>query len=129
MSRLYLSPTHGVNPSVMKCFFCLEDKGVALLGRLKEDKEAPREGVYDFEPCEKCAGYMKQGIILISVDEKKSASDFKNPYRTGGWVVVKEEAVRRFIKSEEILQDILSKRVAFLPDEVWDAIGLPRGNQ
>jgi hypothetical protein len=68
---------------------------------------------------------MEMGVILISVDEKKS-EDQKNPYRTGGWCVVKEEAIRRAVTSPELLEDVMKKRVAFLPDDVWDMLGLPR---
>ena len=84
-------------------------------------------GCIDKEPCSKCKGYMERGIILISVDEEKSKGDMENPYRTGGWVVVKEEALKRMIQPQELLDQILKQRVAFLPDEVWDLLELPRG--
>ena len=147
---IYVSERHGVNPSLEKCFLCGEAKGVVLFGKMTaykrekmlgkeiakqasygdkgtEDVAAPREVVIDMEPCDKCKGYMKQGIILISVDEEKSKGDMKNPYRTGGWCVVKEEAIRRWLPPGKLLADIIEKRVAFLPDETWDMIGLPRG--
>lgn len=41
------------------------------------------------DPCDKCRDYMEQGILLISVDPKRT-QDRHNPYRTGGWVVIKE---------------------------------------
>jgi hypothetical protein len=31
---VYLSPRHGVNPSLDLCFFCQEPKGVVLFGRM-----------------------------------------------------------------------------------------------
>jgi hypothetical protein len=123
---LYLSPKHGVNSSIEKCFFCNGDKGVILFGRLRDDAEAPRAVVINYEPCDTCKGYMQQGIILISVDEKKT-DDMKNPWRSGGWVVVKDALIERAVSSVELRDDILKKRVAFLPDEVWDRFGLPRG--
>lgn len=174
-----LSEKHGVNPSLDLCFLCNEPKGVALLGRLPGDAEAPRQAVFDEEPCDKCLEWMKQGIILISVDESQSPPEkvrdctclrckhrftwvvkygptpnisgertircpkcnshvsaepiheraCQNPYRTGGWCVIKEEAVRRMgITPPELLEDICKKRVAFLPDEVWSMLGLPRGS-
>lgn len=139
-----ISPTHGVNPSLDICFYCQEARGVVLFGQFnpvralgKElaatldgppgDRKAPDKIVMNKEPCDKCKEYMKKGIILISVDESKS-DDRQNPWRTGGWVVVKEEAVRSFgIKSEELLEDICKTRLAFLPDDAWDKLGLPRG--
>ncbi len=119
-----ISPKHGVNPSVTVCFFCGEAMGVALFGALKGDAEAPSSCVLDMEPCEKCREWMKQGIILISAD--RSRGDEKNPYRTGGWAVVKEEAVKMLITSEELLARVLVSRCCFIDDEDWDRVGLPR---
>lgn len=119
-----LSPNHGLNPSLMTCFYCGEAKGVALFGRMKGDKEAPREACFDHDPCDKCKGYMAQGVILISVRDGESGD---NPHRTGNWCVVRDEALR-VITTESLRVDILQKRVAFLPDEVWAAIGLPKGD-
>lgn len=121
-----LSEKHGVNPMVTKCYVCLEDIGVALLGRLKGDVEAPRSGVIDFEPCDKCKGHMEQAVILISIDPDKSDKDDQNPYRTGGWVVMAEQWVHRVLP-KPIAEDLLKRRVAFVPDADWDALGLPRG--
>ena len=134
MSRgIQLSEKHGVNPSVEQCFFCMKDVGVVLFGRLKPrphnfDPEAPRQVCFgpDSRPCDECIGYMEQGIILISVDEEKT-DDVNNPWRSGGWCVVKEEAIKRMKFNEEEEKRILDRRVAWLTDEVWEIFGLPRG--
>ncbi len=119
-----LSPKHGVNPSMAVCFFCNEPNGEIILpGRLKEDAEAPRYAVWNMDPCDKCKEYMKQGIICISV---LTGSDEKNPYRTGGWVVVKEDVMRKIIQPEDTLNAVMEKRVCFIDDQTWDMIGLPR---
>lgn len=119
-----LSKKHGVNPAIPVCFLCQEKKNeIILCGRLKgADEQAPQNAVWDMEPCDKCKEWMAQGIILISV--RDGETDMKNPYRTGGWTVIKEEAFRRMFKG---CDEVLKKRVAFLPDEVWNAVGLPRG--
>jgi hypothetical protein len=129
-----LHPKHGVNPCIPTCFYCGEGKNeIILLGAMSKHitghDEAPMHGpCFDKEPCDKCKGYMKQGIILISVDAAKS-DDHSNPYRTGCFCVVKEEAVKRWgINSQELLDSILKDRVAFIPDDAWDKIGLPRQN-
>jgi hypothetical protein len=117
-----LSPKHGVNPAIPLCYVCNEPKNMLLLvGRLPGDAEAPKHAVWDKEPCDKCKGYQQQGIILISV---KDGEDGDNPYRTGGWVVMTEDAVRRVLVGD-IVEDICKKRMAFVPDTVWDALGLP----
>jgi hypothetical protein len=84
------------------------------------------EHIHQTGVCQQCQKYMQQGIILISVDESKS-DDLSNPYRTGGWVVVKEEAVRRMLPESDVTEQICQKRMSFVPDDVWDQLGLPRG--
>lgn len=122
--KILLSKKYGVNPSLMTCFYCGEDSGIALFGHLPNDAEAPfRAGVIDNVPCSKCKEYMKQGIILISVRNGESG---KNPYRTGGWLVLKEEALSQMgIQPQELLDSILKRRVAFIPDDTWAMLGLP----
>ena len=125
--KIRLSDKYGVNPAIPLCFFCLKPKNELILaGRMMDDKEAPRNKVWDKRPCTECENWMKQGIILISVDESKT-TDQDNPYRTGGWCVVKEDMLKRTLNDQELLDHILQMRVAYLPDEVWDQIGLPRG--
>lgn len=80
---IHLSEKHGVNPSIEKCFFCLEDKGLILFGRMLGDKQAPMSGVFNQDPCDKCKEYMDMGVILISIDPEKNNGDMKNPWRTG----------------------------------------------
>ncbi len=125
MSSIKLSPEYGVNPAVPLCYFCLEEKGeVILAGRMKGDREAPRKAVWNMEPCDTCKGYMETGIILISVDESKT-TDRANPYRTGGFCVIKEKVISEMLH-EDAAVDILEQRYALVPDEIWDGIGLPK---
>lgn len=87
-----LSEKHGVNPSMSICFFCGKEKNeIVLPGKLKGDKEAPRQGVWNYEPCESCKKYMKEGVLVAVV---KDGSDPKNPYRTGRMLVIKDEDAR-----------------------------------
>jgi len=126
---ILLSEKHGVNPSVEQCFFCMKEFGLILFGRMNGDAEAPRI-VCRGDSCDECRGLMKKGVIFISVDEARS-TDLNNPYRTGGWCVIKDDAVRRMISvaSKGLLEDILKKRVAFVPDDAWDLMGLPRAEK
>ena len=172
-----LSPEHGLNPMVGLCFFCNKSKDLVLLGRLPGDAKAPYQAVIDKTPCDECSKLMKMGVILISVDEKKSTVrehtcrrckhvwrapirmsknttnlsgemtetcpkcntshsinssphmlDDQNPWRTGGWVVVKDDMIRRAVTPPELANKILKQRVCFIPDEAWDLMGLPRGD-
>ena len=105
-----------------QCFYCGEDSGLVLDRRLWDTFET-HVGVINMEPCSECKNLMGLGIIMISTRDGESGS---NPYRTGGWVVVREEAVRRLFAHSPVLEDILQKRWCFVEDSVWDAIGLPR---
>jgi len=117
-NSIRLHKKYGVNPTIPKCYVCGEDKNeLALLGAAYKE-EAPIHMCIDKTPCDKCLEYTKQGIIMISVRDGESGD---NPYRTGGWVVVKEDAALRLIPKEK-----LEKRILFVEDKVWDKIGLPR---
>lgn len=124
-----LSPKHGVNPSLGLCFYCQKAKEVMLMGHLPADAEAPRQAVFNMEPCDECAGLMKRGVILISIDPALSEDDQTNPYRTGGWCVVRADTVERWRShiNGDVVNHMLEKRFAFMEDQVWDIIGLPRG--
>lgn len=125
--NVQLSKSHGVNPSLEQCFICGQNVGVVLFGQLKNDEKAPYR-TCSGEPCDACKEHMKQGIVLISVDESKSP-DTNNPYRTGGWVVVTEDFIKRIVSDSKVLKSMLKRRMAFLPDEVWNMLGLPRGDE
>lgn len=86
-----LSPKHGVNPSVMHCFICGKETGVALLGKLKDDKEAPRDITNPNELCEDCRKQIEAGNKFFL--EVKDNTDHNNPERTGRMVCVRGEAL------------------------------------
>lgn len=86
-----LSPKYGVNPSIVHCICCGKDYGIAMLGRLKGDKEAPRD-IYQ-GLCENCQGVIdKGGTLIIEVKDGESGN---NPYRTGRIVGVSKDFKER----------------------------------
>lgn len=122
---IYLSPKHGVNPAIPLCYFCQQPKNEVILpGRMKGDAEAPKNAVWDMEPCDECRGHMQKGILLMSFDPTRT-EDQRNPYRTGGWIVIKEEAFTRIFDGDAAAH-ALKLRWTFMDDETWDAVGLPR---
>lgn len=123
--KLRLHRKYGVNPTIPTCFFCGKEKNEILLLGAAYKGEAPMHiGVVDHRPCEECERWMKQGVILVSV---KDGSDPKSPYRTGGWAVVTEEAIRRMFAPDSMVQALLKGRFGFVEDVAWDRFGLPRG--
>ena len=131
---IHLHPKYGVNPSIYQCFYCGEDVGLILPGSMtqqfknagvsvSDSGEMPMHlGVIDTVPCDKCKEYMKQGIIFISV---RDGEDGSNPFRTGGFAVVKESAVDHIINDPALVADVKENRVCFIENTTWNTIGLP----
>lgn len=86
-----LSPKHGVNPSVLHCICCGKDYGVAMLGKLKGDAEAPRD-IYQ-GLCNDCQGVVNKGGCLFI--EVRNGEKGDNPYRTGRMVGVSKDFKER----------------------------------
>ena len=86
-----LSPKHGLNPSMQLCFWCKEPMGVALLGKLPGDKEAPHDIILGYHPCDKCKSQWDQGVTILEVTETcpiEGAPPFQdNLWVTGRYVV------------------------------------------
>ena len=99
-----LSPKHGLNPTIPVCFFCGNEKNeIALLGKIdREDSEAPRKLVMDFEPCDECKAKFAEGVLLIEVTSTPEYVGMpiqKDAYPTGRFVVVKPEALNGDFKA------------------------------
>lgn len=94
-----------------KCFLCGEAADILLHRNLKDISELDGK-VVSKEPCSKCQKYMQQGIIIIGVDLDKT-DDPNNPYRTGHFFVLKEEAFTRIFTGEEA-EATLKDRVCYM---------------
>lgn len=60
-----VSEKHGVNPSITICPICGKETGIALLGKLKGDKEAPMRMLS--YPCDDCISKLGNDKIYILV--------------------------------------------------------------
>lgn len=86
-----LSPKYGVNPSIAHCICCGKSIGVALLGKLKGDVEAPKD-IYD-GLCDACESVVKkEGALIIEARDGESGN---NPYRTGRYVGISKDCKER----------------------------------
>jgi hypothetical protein len=150
-----LSEKHGVNPAIPKCYFCGEDKNeVILAGKMRGDVEAPRGVAWDMNPCDKCEDMMQQGIMVLSIRDgegdrmavEQEAHEHRrndvargpsykhppfmpNPYRTGGFWVLREEAFKRALVEglgapEATVNRMIKMRWAYLDDKICRAVGL-----
>lgn len=118
-----LSEKHGVNPCIPVCAFCgNEKKEIALLGKLPNDEQAPKNAILDYTPCETCADAMAQGVTLIGVtteqpeDDRPAIDPSRGLYPTLGFIVMNAES--DFVKEQgSVIGDKL-----FCEQEVIDQI-------
>lgn len=93
MSKNSIRPSdqHGLNPSINVCFFCGEDKGLILFGKLKGDAKAPQRVMADYNPCDKCKEKMRRGVTVIEVTKKYSdmLPIAEGHWPTGRWCVIR----------------------------------------
>lgn len=122
-----------VGVALTKCFYCLGDNSILLNTRLSagaaKQVEELHGYVVDMTPCPACEKLMQQGVILITIDDEKSGPDWNkakipNPYRTGGWFVVKDEAVQRMINDPTLSAWAIEHRWMFIAHEAAEAVGL-----
>lgn len=124
---MIMSKQHGVNPTIPICFYCGKDKDeIVLLGKLPKDKKAPMHCLLDYIPCAECQKKMDKGITLIETTNTPVVNGqppiVKNEYPTGKWAVVSEDCICNYIKSDEMRDNILKKKMAFLEEGVLDKI-------
>lgn len=100
-----ISKEHGLNPSLVTCFFCGKDKEIALFGRLPHDQEAPHRVMIDYEPCAACKQKFADGVLLIECSETAIA-DGQRPiqdgaFPTGNYCVVTQDAFTRMFNVDQ----------------------------
>lgn len=131
-NSIKMSPKHGVNPTIPQCFWCGKDKNeIALMGKIdREDSEAPRHVIMDYEPCDKCKELFDKGIHVIGVTEKPiiknmfpicTSPDGKSLYPTGTMFVSSEDWIRRLLSDPEekgLLDAVLEHRKMLMPEEI-----------
>ncbi len=114
---ILLSKKHGVNPALGLCAWCGKENGeVILLGKLKNDKEAPRHAVVHDEPCDKCKEVQGRGITLIEVESETGP-------RTGRWFVISREGAAK-IFTGDVVEEVLRVGAARVGREVIKMLGL-----
>ena len=129
MSRpIRISPKHGVNPCISVCMFCGKDKGeIALFGKIgKDDLEAPRRAVLDYEPCDECKAAMSKGVAIIGVTTAPNnpgqppiqENDGTPLYPTGNMVVMSPDGVRRMFANHPMIDHIIAHKKTFADDAI-----------
>lgn len=122
-----LSPKHGLNATICKCFWCGKETGIALLGKIKvgddKDFKAPSSIVTSYEPCEACKEIFSKGIHVIGVtehqpkDERPPLQENPDLYPTGAFFVSSENFVKNNFKGK-MLEEILEKRKLLMDNDM-----------
>lgn len=121
--------------ALTRCYFCGQGNEIILNTRLtpaeaKKVKEL-HDKVLHMEPCPQCKEHMSKGVILITIDTAKSGKDWEkermpNPYRTGGFFVVKDSLIERAFTHPGALKFAKEKRFLFIEHEAAVQMGLFR---
>ena len=105
--RLNRTKDNPLGAALDVCWFCGEASGVALLGYNK-GKEAPRQVVTGYTPCQKCQDQMAQGITFVEArptDPTDNTPEIQEGVQpTGRWIVVREEVVQEMFHPELVEQ-------------------------
>ena len=123
-----ISPKHGLNPTIPVCFWCGKQKNeIALMGRMKDDIEAPKNMVLDYVPCEECQSHMAMGVAVLEASDHPNTENQppiqEGVYPTSRFVVVTTECADRVFnayapwsegKKVFVDSDVFSH---FLPDD------------
>ena len=143
-----MSQQPSLEVALTKCYYCGEGDRIVLNIRLHPgfayQVKQMHGKVIDTAPCSKCEEWMKQGIILITIDDKKSGDGWSkpdlveykergitktyrpppNPYRTGGFFVITEDAMNRLVHGDEIKSFAVLHRFMFIEHEAAEKLGL-----
>lgn len=139
-------PRNPNRPSIAlaRCYFCGDIHQIVIgkyLSPMRQVEEMHGK-VISMRPCAKCEDLMKQGIILIGIIHGKSEKGWNippplpddrrgwmpNPYRSGGWAVMKESAFMRLFKPDSSGAFGLKHRWMFIEHGagvqigMWDAL-------
>lgn len=94
-NEILLSEKHGVNPSIDCCFYCGKEVGIALLGKLPDDAEAPRTVCTSIEPCDECKEKYKDYCLVVE-------RDYDAP-PTGRWVPIPKTQIVEEMRNNPIM--------------------------
>lgn len=130
-----ISPKHGVNPTIPVCFWCGKDKEeIALMGKIdKEDSEAPRRLIMNYEPCNGCKVLFSKGIQVIGASDHPIIPTMfpiiddgtKKLYPTGSMFVASENWIQEFLKAnkkDDMIEHVLKEKKLVMPDSVVNEI-------
>lgn len=105
-----ISPAFGLNPTIVKCFWCGEDINVRLMGRIRndicDDVLAPDHMIFDYKPCPKCKELFSKGCTCVEVTNAPNANayvSFPNTecYPTGSYTIIDKDFAEKIFKTNK----------------------------
>lgn len=121
-----ISKEHGLNPSIVTCFWCGESRGdIVLFGAsYPKGERAPMNVITGYDPCDKCAEGFAIGVLLMEAQNSPIAD--RPPMQHGVWptgryAVVKEEAIHH-VFSPDAAKNILKHRRAFVDTSTYEQL-------
>lgn len=122
-----VSKKHGVNPTMLIYPICHhETGGLALLGKLKDDAEAPRYSL-DREPCDDCRSVIEAGrVMLIEVKDGSTGSKLE---RTGYVVGVKAGVINEDAVDERRVGFMLESAMKEMMGDLYKQEIRPEDNE
>jgi len=121
--------------ALVRCYFCGESDRILLATRYNQKGEPLKDlgplnnKVIDMDPCRKCQDWMKQGIILLGIDPEKSdpvweKEKLPNPFRSGAFSVIKDDAFDRIFDGEGVKEFAHKHRFMFVDHKVLVMLGI-----
>lgn len=96
---IQVSEKHGLNPTMCLCPICKKEIGIAILGKLKGDVEAPKY-IVGRELCDECKKQVANGkMFFIEVFTSFTGEIVRH---TGRVVSMSKEDAKQLLKDDEI---------------------------
>ena len=108
-----------------RCYYCGKESG-QLIDNKFQNILNQETNTFDVEPCIECKDHMKDGIIVITVEDNTSLDEFDkpipNPVRTGQFGVVTEDFVKALVTDDDLQEEIIKSRYMFMEDSIWTSL-------
>ena len=122
-----ISPKHGVNPSIQKCFWCQKEMGLVLFGKMKDDAEAPKYVTLDYVPCDECKAKWEKGIAVIEAAHEPFYENQpewgKDAYPSGRMMVVKREAMQQMLSGNpDLCEAVMEAGKTYMERDVFEEL-------
>lgn len=89
--EILLSEKHGFNPSLEVCMLCEKEIGIALLGKLKNDKKAPMK-ICLSNICDDCKKKLKSEKNVLIIEYNNNI--------TGRYCIIPEDYINQDVLNE-----------------------------